>query len=92
MSDEPNAANLFLAALADRIRDWREALEVSQVTIAERSGLSVSTIRRIEAGTVDPRVTTLWALAKAMETEIYELADVSGYELGIAADEVLQTG
>ena len=91
MSGEPKAADLFLAALADRIRDWREALEVSQGTVAERSGLSVSTIRRIEAGTVDPKVTTVWALAKAMETEIYELADVGGEELGIAADGMLRT-
>lgn len=92
MSDEPKAADLFLAALADRIRDWREALEVSRVTVAKRSGLSVSTIRRIEAGTVDPKITTLWALAKSMETEIYELADVGGEELGIAADGMLRTG
>lgn len=92
MSDEPNAAKLFLAALADRIHDWREALEVSQATVAERSGLSVSTIRRIEAGTIDPRITTLWALAKALETEVYELADVGGEDLGIAADEMLKTG
>ena len=92
MSNEAKAADLFLAALADRIRGWREALEVSQATIAERSGLSVSTIQRIEAGTVDPKVTTLWALAKSMETEIYELADVSGDDLGIAADETMQTG
>ena len=92
MSGEPKAADLFLAALADRIRDWREALEVSEETIAERSGLSVSTIRCIEAGTVDPKISTIWALAKAMETEIYELADVGGEELGIAADGMLMTG
>ena len=90
MSDEPSAAKLFLAALADRIRDGREALEVSQATV-ERSGLSVSTIRRIEAGTIDPRITTLWVLAKALETEVYELADVGGEDLGIAADEMLKT-
>lgn len=92
MSEEPKAADLFLAALADRIREWREALEVSRETIAKRSGLSVSTIRRIEAGTVDPEISTIWALAKAMETEIYELADVGGEELGIAADGMLMTG
>ena len=92
MSEEPKAADLLLAALADRIREWREALEVSRETIAKRSGLSVSTIRRIEAGTVDPKISTIWALAKAMETEIYELADVGGEELGIAADGMLMTG
>lgn len=91
MSDQPKASDLFLAALADRIREWRCALEVSRETIAERSGLSVSTIRRIEAGTSDPKVSTLWALAKAMETEVYELADVSGEELGIAADGTLES-
>lgn len=89
MPDEPSAKELFLAALADHIREWREALELSQNTVAERSGLSISTIRRIEAGEVDLRVTTFLALSKAMEAEVYELTDVGGSELGMAAYSML---
>ena len=86
MSNEPNGPKFFLAALADHIREWRTALEISQATVARRSGLSVSTIRRIEAGKVDLKVTTFLALSKAMEAELYELVDVGGHEFGVTSD------
>ena len=84
-TNEPNAADLFKAAVGDRIREWREALEISQGILAERSGLSLYRIRRIEAGKANPTVTTLQALTAALEAEPYELVDVGGEELGIAA-------
>jgi len=84
-TNEPTAADLFRAAVGDRIREWREALEISQDVLAERSRLSLYRIRRIEAGKANPTVTTLQALANALEAEPYELIDVGGSELGIAA-------
>lgn len=84
-TNEPTAADLFKAAVSDRIRQWREALEISQDVLAERSGLSLYRIKRIELGQANPTVTTLQALAKALEAEPYELVDVSGEELGVAA-------
>lgn len=79
-TNEPTAAELFQAAVGDRIREWREALQISQATLAERSGLSLHRIRRIEAGKANPTVTTLQVLAKALEAEPYELVDVSNCE------------
>jgi predicted transcriptional regulator len=86
MSDDPSGPKLFLAAFADHIRKWRTALEISQAAIARQSGLSVSTIRRIEAGKVDLKVTTFLALTKAMDAELYELVAVSRDEYGVTSD------
>jgi transcriptional regulator with XRE-family HTH domain len=50
----------------------RERLNLTQEELAERSGLSVRTIQRIEAG-LQPKGYTLRALAKALETNEQEL-------------------
>lgn len=85
MSNGPTAADLFKAAVGDRVREWREALEISQDVLADRSGLSLYLIQRIESGKADPTVTTLQVLARALEAEPYELVDVGGEDLGVAA-------
>lgn len=89
-TNEPTAADLFRAAVGDHIREWREALEISQDVLAERSGLSIRQIKRIEAGKANPTVTTLQVLAKALEAQPYELVDVGGGELAIAAHQLLE--
>lgn len=89
-SNGPTAADLFKAAVGERIREWREALEIGQDVLAERSGLSISQIKRIEAGKANPTVTTLQVLAKALEAEPCELVDVGGGELAIAAHQLLE--
>ena len=86
MSNEPSGPILFLEAFADHIRRWRTALEISQAAVARQSGLSVSTIRRIEAGKVDLKVTTFLALTKAMDAKLYELVDVGGDEFAVTSD------
>lgn len=86
MSNEPSGPILFLEAFSDHIRRWRTTLEISQAAVARQSGLSVSTIRRIEAGKVDLKVTTFLALTNAMDAELYELVDVSGHEFGVISD------
>lgn len=90
-SNEPTAADLFKAAVGERIREWREALEIGQDVLAERSGLSIRQIKRIEVGEANPTVTTLQALAKALEAEPYELVDVGAEELEIAAHRSLES-
>ena len=86
MSDDPSGPNFFLAAFADHIRKWRTGLKISQAALARRSGLSVSTIRRIEAGKVDLKIATFLALTKAMDAELYELVDVGGDEFAVTSD------
>ena len=84
-SNEPTAAELFRMAVGDRIREWREALELSVETVSKRSGLHVRQIEQFETGSGDLTITSLQALALALEAEPYELIDVGGEELGIAA-------
>ncbi|MFA4950462.1 helix-turn-helix domain-containing protein [Brevundimonas sp.] len=86
MSNEPSGPILFLEAFAEHIRRWRTALEISQAAVARHSCLSVSTIRRIEAGKVDMKVTTFLALTKAMDAELYELVDVGWDEFAVKSD------
>lgn len=84
MSGEPSRADLFKAALGDRIYVWRLALLMSRSELAEKSGLSSDYIYRLEQGWANPRVTTLQALAAALDTTPHELLDVSAEDLGVA--------
>ncbi|MGD1004102.1 MAG: CBS domain-containing protein [Methanoregulaceae archaeon] len=43
----------------DEIRKRRESLDMRQTELAKRAGISQSMVARIEAGNVDPRVSTL---------------------------------
>ena len=51
-----------------RLKKIREKLNITQEELAEKSGVSVRTIQRIEAGT-EPKGYTLKSLAKALEIE-----------------------
>ena len=48
---------------------------LSQRALAKLSTVGYVTIARIEMGTIDPRVSTLKALAKALKVKISELVD-----------------
>lgn len=52
--------------------ELREKLNLTQEELAEKSGISVRTIQRIEAG-LQPKGYTLKALAKALEINEYKL-------------------
>lgn len=55
-----------------KIKELRLLKGLTQEELAERTGLSVRTIQRIENGDVDPRTYTLSALAEALEVEVSE--------------------
>ena len=59
--------------LSTQIQQLRKQKGLSQEALAERSGLSVRTIQRIEAGVSKPRVFTLKVLANALEVSMTEL-------------------
>ena len=86
-SNEPNAADLFRAAVGERVYLWRLALKLSRSTLAERAGVSADYVYRLEQGWANPRITTLQALAAVLGTTVHELLDVEGEELGVAAAE-----
>lgn len=52
-----------LAAIAAAIRRERERLGISSAELARRAGIAKSTLSQLEAGSGNPSVETLWAIA-----------------------------
>lgn len=62
-------------SLADRLRLLRERARLSQSALADRSGISLSLVSKLEQGqTGNPRVNTLRAIAKVLSVTLDELA------------------
>jgi transcriptional regulator with XRE-family HTH domain len=57
-----------LRQLAINLRETREAAGYSQVLLAQRSGVDLKHINRIELGKRDPSTHTLLRLARALST------------------------
>ena len=53
-----------------KIKELRLLKGLTQEELADKTGLSVRTIQRIENGEVDPRTFTLTALAEALEVDL----------------------
>jgi transcriptional regulator with XRE-family HTH domain len=53
--------------LARRVRQLREAADMSQQALAAAAGVSISVVTQLEQGTkADPRISTVAALARAL--------------------------
>jgi transcriptional regulator with XRE-family HTH domain len=59
--------------IGDRLREIRKRSLMTQEQLAERSGVAVSTIIRIERNRVEPHGSTVRRLAEALEVEPEEL-------------------
>ena len=59
--------------IGNRLRELRMAKVLRQDELAEMSGLGVATVVRIENNKVEPHVTTIRKLAKALGVEPAEL-------------------
>ncbi len=55
-----------MGTISDRLRSARKARKVTQVELAERTGVAHSTVVRIERGQAKPRIETIWAFAEAL--------------------------
>src|SRR5690606_7474985 len=64
------ALNKGMAKLAQRVKNMREVLEWSQQDLAYRAGLSVSAVQKLEQGTKNPRVSSVAAVAMALNTTL----------------------
>lgn len=60
-------------SLGTKISDSRKKLGLSQEALAEQANVSLSTIQRIEKGTVKPRSFTIKVLAETLELDASEL-------------------
>jgi transcriptional regulator with XRE-family HTH domain len=59
--------------IAQRLRDIRESMELSQGDIENRTGLMRCYISRIENGHTMPSVETLEKISRALEVRMYQL-------------------
>jgi transcriptional regulator with XRE-family HTH domain len=59
--------------IGDRLRSLREAKNISQGTIEQRTGLLRCYISRVENGHTVPAVKTLAKFARALDVNLYEL-------------------
>lgn len=73
--------------LPDRIKDAREVLGWTREILAAYSGVSVSTIGRIERGEMKPRAGSVIALAMALGIPVEELAAEAGMNLRIPPED-----
>ncbi|HLU60535.1 MAG TPA: XRE family transcriptional regulator [Pseudonocardia sp.] len=64
-----------LSVIAASLRRERERLGISLTELARRAGIAKSTLSQLEAGTGNPSVETLWALAVALEVPFSRLVD-----------------
>ncbi|MFD4969543.1 helix-turn-helix domain-containing protein [Streptomyces sp. NPDC058424] len=61
--------------LGDRIADLRTAAHHTQESFCEATGLSRSTLQRIESGEGDPRYSELLRIAAVLDTRVSVLID-----------------
>jgi transcriptional regulator with XRE-family HTH domain len=62
--------------LGERIRDLRKTQEMSQEEVAQRAGVSLNLVNRLERGVItDPHYSTLVGLAKAFGMRVEKLIE-----------------
>ena len=59
--------------IADRLREFREAKDLSQGDIEKRTGLLRCYVSRVENGHTIPAIETLEKFARALEVPVYQL-------------------
>lgn len=53
--------------VGQRIREFREAQQMSQEQLANRAGLATATIGKIERGLNDPKINTIFRIAEELD-------------------------
>lgn len=64
-----------IQAIAKRVRAHRKAAGLTQELVAEKCGLQVETISRVESGRTTPSLETLLAMADALECGVADFVD-----------------
>ena len=64
--------------IGDRLRDLRKRALLTQRELADKSGVGVTTIIRIERNQVEPHGRTIRRLAEALEVAPQELVKTEG--------------
>ena len=62
-----------LKTLGAEVRRRRESLGMSQIALADRAKIHVNVVGRLERGSHNPTVTTLSAIAAALDASLAEI-------------------
>ena len=62
-----------MPSVAEALRSHREAAGLSQEALGRKAGVATMTISRLERGVVAPRLTTVAALASALDVTVADL-------------------
>ncbi|EOY9200801.1 MULTISPECIES: helix-turn-helix domain-containing protein [Serratia] len=73
MSDDRMQNITPIGLLSAAIRRERERLNLSVTELAKRAGIAKSTLSQLEAGSGNPSLETLWALAMALDVPVSRL-------------------
>ena len=76
-----------LKLLAQRLKQLRSEKKITQEELAYRSELTLSQIARIETVKINPTVSTMFRIAKALDVNIIELFDFESLEINPLAKE-----
>ena len=63
----------FMEIIAKRIKLLRKLKDMSKRELEIKSGVGKSTVFKIEAGTANPNIGTLYKIAKGLDIELYIL-------------------
>ena len=72
----PRQASTVQARFARRLRELRQTKGLSQMDMVRDHGWSLSHFQKLERGVVDPRLTTIVALAEALGVDPRELLEL----------------
>lgn len=70
---EGDALRAVLEGRMHPLTAWRKAAGLSQAALSQRSGVRTATINEIEGGKVDPRISTVKAIADALGVDIDDI-------------------
>ena len=70
----------LVKAVGDKVREIRLSKNISQEELSYDSDLPLSQIGRIERGENNPTISSLYAIAKALDTDLKSLVDISFIE------------
>ena len=66
-----------LTAFAEHLKQLRAHHQITQEQLAYKSGLTLSTIARIETVQINPTLSTIFSIARALDIDLKELFDFS---------------
>ncbi len=59
-----------------RVKKLREKKKLSQLALAQKAKLDLTTINELENGNRDPMLKTIWRIANALDVKIAQLFDL----------------